>query len=85
MYNSINKWATEIDKGNMVGTLFLDLSNAFDFVNHDLLWKKLAVYHFSQHSIDFYKSYLRNRKQLVQIDNIQSSFEVIKTGVPQGS
>ena len=74
-----------IDKGNMVGTLFLDLSKAFDFVNHNLLLRKLAVYHFSQHSIDLFKSYLRNRKQLVQIDNIRSSFEVIKTGVPQGS
>ena len=69
----------------MVGTLFIDLSKAFDFVNHDLLLKKLEVYHFSQHSIDVFKSYLRNRKQLVQLDNIRSSFEVIKTGVPQGS
>ena len=32
-----------------------------------------------------FKSYLRNRKQLVQIDNVRTSFEVIKTGVPQGS
>ena len=37
----VNKWATEIDKGNMVGTLFLDLSKAFDFVN--ILLKNLAV------------------------------------------
>ena len=81
----VNKWATELDKGNMVGTFFLDLSKAFDFVNHDLLLKKLAVYHFSQHSIERFKSYLRNRKQLVQIDNVRSSFEVIKTGLPQGS
>ena len=32
-----------------------------------------------------FKSYLRNRKQLVQIDNVRSSVEVIKTGVPPGS
>ena len=40
---------------------------------------------FSKSSIDLFNSHLRNRKQLVQIDNIRSSFEVIKTGVPQGS
>jgi len=51
----------------MVCTLFLDLSKVFDFVNHDLLLKKLAVYHFSQHSIDLFKSYLRYRKQLVKL------------------
>ena len=50
-----------------------------------VLLRKLAVYHFSQHSIHLFKSYLRNRKQLVQNDNILSSFEVIKTGVPQVS
>ena len=66
----VNKWATEIDKGNMVGTLFLDLIKAFNFVNHDLLLNKLTVYYFSQHSIDVFKSYLRNRKQLVQIDKL---------------
>ena len=69
----------------MVGTLFLDLSKAFDFVNHDLLLKGLAVYHFSQHSIYLFESYLTNSKQLVQIDIVRCSFEVIKTGVPQGS
>jgi len=64
----VNKWATNIDKGNMVGNLFLDLRKGFDFVNHDLLLKKLAVYHFWQHSIDLFQSNLRNRKQLVHID-----------------
>jgi len=48
----------------MVGTLFLGLIKAFDFVNHDLPLKKLAVYNCSQHSIDLFQSYLRNRKQL---------------------
>ena len=47
----VNKWATEIDKGNMVGTLLLDLSKAFDFVFKkyylNLILKKLAIYHFS--------------------------------------
>ena len=50
-----------------MGTLFLDLSKAFDFVNHDLRLKKLAVYLCSQQAIDLFKSYLRNRKQLVKL------------------
>ena len=50
-----------------MGTLFLVLSKAFDFVNHDLRLKKLAVYLCSQQAIDLFKSYLRNRKQLVKL------------------
>ena len=48
--NAVDQLLVVIDKGNVVVTLYLDLSKAFDFVNHDLRLKTLAVYHFSQHS-----------------------------------
>ena len=48
--NAVDQLLVVIDKGNVVVTLYLDLSKAFDLVNHDLRLKTLAVFHFSQHS-----------------------------------
>lgn len=66
-------------------TLFLDLSKAFDCVDHCLLLDKLKLYYFCENTISLIKSYLSNRYQFVRLQNSQSSNLLIKTGVPQGS
>ena len=48
-----NTWLTSLNKGEMTGTLFLDLSKAFDLVNHELLIKKLSAYHITNNSLAF--------------------------------
>ena len=80
-----NKWYKSINEGKLVGTVFLDLSKAFDLVPHDILLTKLLNYNCSGLSIRWFKSYLTNRKQTVVVDNKRSTDKVVKSGVPQGS
>ena len=62
----------------------MDLSEAFDTINHDLL-AKLKAYRFSKQALSFMCSYLKNRRQRVQINNKFSSLKEVIAGVPQGS
>jgi hypothetical protein len=81
----VDSWLQYIDSGRMVGSIFLDLRKAFDLVDHDILLEKLSMYHFSDNALALMKSYLSNRRQCIKIGSRQSSFQYIKTGVPQGS
>ena len=81
----VEKWKKEVDKREHVSALFMDLLKAFDTINHDLLLLKLKAYGFSLNAVKLKRSYLKNRKQQVQINNKFSSENVIIAGVPQGS
>ena len=81
----LEKWKRALDKGEYVSTLFMDLSKAFDTINHDLLIVKLKAYGFSKGALRLMKSYLKSRKRNVQINNKFSSERDVITGVPQGS
>ena len=65
--------------------MFLDLSKAFDTVNHDILIKKIQHYGFRGKFLNVLKSYLSNRIQCTKINNRSSDFTTVKCGVPQGS
>jgi len=54
-------------------------------VDHEILLYKMKLYNFSENTRVFFKSYLTNRTQLVQIGNTKSTIMEIKSGVPQGS
>ena len=75
----------EIDKGNYVLALFIDLKKAFDTVNHFILCEKLEYYGIRGHSNVFFKNYLCNRKQYVACNGVKSDIYDIDCGVPQGS
>ena len=79
------KWRKAVDSEECVSALFLDLSKAFDTINHDLLLAKLKAYGFSPNALKLMHSYLNNRKQQVQINNKFSSESTVIAGVPQGS
>ena len=75
----------EMDKGNTPIAIFLDLSKAFDTLDHTILLQKLKYYGISENSLNWFQSYITNRKQYVQFQNVKSNLATISTGVPQGS
>ena len=74
-----------IDKGRLVGALFVDLSKAFDTLSHAILLGKLRSYGIKGIALDWFKNYLFNRKQFCEIDGVRSELNSIVCGVPQGS
>ena len=71
-------------KEYVIGT-FLDLSKAFDTVDHNILLYKLENYGVRGVANQWFKSYLSNRQQYVSINKIKSKNMIVKYGVPQGS
>ena len=65
--------------------VLLDLRKAFDTVKHSILLDKLRVMGVCPNSLNWFKSYLTDRKQVVCLNNVQSNYCSINTGVPQGS
>ena len=74
-----------MDQGFTPLTIFLDLSKAFDTLDHEILLHKLNYYGIHNTSLNWFRSYLLNRKQYVDFDNFNSDTCLISTGVPQGS
>ena len=81
----IDQWMSCIDKGDIVGSLFIDFHKAFDVVDHIILIKKLSSYKLSESSLQWFNSYLNNRTQTVHNGQELSDSVNVKTGVPQGS
>ena len=80
--NFNNNLLSALNKGNQIGLLLIDLCKAFDLVDHDLLIKKLEIYKCNHASLQWFKSYLNNREQLVEINGTKSDPLKIKSGVP---
>ena len=81
----LEKWKNTLGKGKHVGTVFMDLSKAFDTINHDLLIAKLEAHEFLNNALLFMLSYLKNRSERVSINISFSTWEKIIAGVRQGS
>ena len=80
-----DKISTAIDNRKYTVGIFLDLSKAFDTVNHKIMLTKLEHYGVRGNSLQWFKSYLSNREQFVQLNRHCSSTKSIVCGVPQGS
>ena len=74
-------WKKVLDKGGYICAIFMDLSKAFDTLNHDLLIAKLGTYGFETDALSYMKSYLTNRKQRERVNKTFSEWERITTGV----
>ena len=82
MYDRVSAAA---DNNEFSMGVFIDLSKAFDTLNHDILLKKLEYYGVRGIALDWFKSYLSNRKQCVSLGGVISSLKSVTHGVPQGS
>ena len=81
----INKVVTGFNENKNTLGVFLDFRKAFDTVNHKILLKKLDKYGIRGNCLKLIESYLSNRQQFVQINEVNSSMQSIHCGVPQGS
>ena len=80
-----DKIMSAFDEGDIVLGVFLDLSKAFDTVNHEILLMKLHKYGIRGLAYKWFSTYLSNRQQYVSFNGNDSQPQVIKCGVPQGS
>ena len=68
----LDKITRAIDKGEYTIGIFLDLSKAFDTINHRILIKKLEYYGIRGISQQWFQDYLTNRKQIVKYNQVRS-------------
>ena len=80
-----DKISKAMDEGLFTIGIFLDLSKAFDTVNHEILIKKLEHYGLRGICLQWFTNYLQERSQIVKFKQHRSNEMNVTTGVPQGS
>ena len=73
------------DSGLLTGMILIDLQKAFDTIDHEILFTKMKYLGFSNHSINWFKSYFANRTFKVNVNDVFSNPGYLTCGVPQGS
>ena len=81
----IEKWKQILDNNGHAGTVLMDLSKAFDTINHELLIAKLKSYGFDNSALEIIFNYLSDRWQRTRINTSFSTWSELLIGVPQGS
>ena len=82
----IEKWKKCLDgKNGFAGAILMDLSKAFDTINHELLLAKLEAYGFEEGALEIVQSYLSNRWQRTKVNSSFSTWKELMCGVPQDS
>ena len=79
----IEKWKKILDDKGFGGAVLMDLSKAFDTLNHELLIAKLLAYGFKRDLLKLINDYLSNRWQRTKINKSFSSWAELVEGVPQ--
>ena len=85
LFNLLENWRTSLDNAEIVGTILMGLSKAYDSLPHDLLIAKLDAYGLSHTSLKLILDYLSDRKHRVKIGSTTSSWLDLLLAVPQGS
>ena len=86
LIDALNYVGSCLDRGGQIDMIYMDMSKAFDKVNHDVLIQKLRNnYGFGGNLLRWFRSYLTNRKQRVTVLGATSNPLSVTSGVPQGS
>ena len=87
--DAVTKFTADInhslDEKEATLAVYLDLSKAFDTIDHTILRNKLEFYGVRGHALNWFTSYLTDRKQYVQYEGCNSKITNVQCGVPQGS
>ena len=81
----VEKWRKTLDEGGVIVTVLTNLSKAFDCIDHNLVIAKFNAYGSEKRSLEFIYSFLSKHKQRTNVDSVLSSWEILFSGVPQGS
>ena len=81
----IDRMYKTMDQGDIPISIFLDLSKAFDTLDHSILLNKLEYYGVKDNAFRWFSSYLTGRYQYVDMEGVLSEISHIKTGVRQWS
>ena len=85
LLKTVDDWKVSLDRGECVGTALIDLSKAFDSIDHNLLLKKLSAYGILDKEHEWFLNYLSSRMQRVSVNDTYSDWTSVSRGVPQGS
>ena len=83
LISAVNLWLTNMDAGKF--NVFIDLKQAFDTVDHNILLHKLCCYGVNGNALQLFKSYLTDRTQRCYVSGILSTEQYVSCGIPQGS
>ena len=81
----VENWRKGLDNKGFGGAILMDLSKAFDTLNHDLLIAKLDAYGFQHDALKLLHSYFSKRWHRTKVNTSFSSWEELIKGKPQGS
>ena len=81
----IDRILLDIDKGEIPFVICIDLSKAFDTLDHITIMHKFSYYGVQGTALTLFQSYLSNRKQYVTFDTVESDLATLTTCVQQGS
>ena len=85
LLNHIDKILQNLINNHETDVIYLDYAKAFDKVDHNILIKKLYAYGIRGKLLNWIKDFLTKRYQTVVVNGKHSSYELVISGVPQGS
>ena len=79
----MDEWTECLERGGQINAIYTDFEKVFDKVSHQLLLQKLIYYNVNPTVINWIKSFLCFRKQIVKLKGFFSEWNDVISGIPQ--